>query len=80
MARNLTDPVDGCLRRARSLIHDRDPLYTRDFGGSDGRMLRYFAITALGSAFLQLQDGVLKSCVVHEDHAFAVTECCQAIV
>ena len=32
MARNLTDPVDGCLRRARSLIHDRDPLDTRGFG------------------------------------------------
>ena len=26
-ARNLTDPVDGCLRRARHLIHDRDPLW-----------------------------------------------------
>ena len=25
MARNLTDPVDGCLRRARYLMHDRDP-------------------------------------------------------
>ena len=32
MARNLTDPVDGCLRSARYLIHDRDPLYTRVFG------------------------------------------------
>ena len=32
MARNLTDPVDGCLRRARSLIHDRDPLDTRGCG------------------------------------------------
>ena len=31
-ARNVTDPVDGCLRRARPLIHDRDPLYTRVFG------------------------------------------------
>ena len=31
-ARNLTDPVDGCLRMARHLIHDRDPLYTRVFG------------------------------------------------
>ena len=31
-ARNLTDPVDGCLRSARHLIHDRDPLYTRVFG------------------------------------------------
>lgn len=32
MARNLTDPVDGCLRNAHYLIHDRDPLYTRVFG------------------------------------------------
>ena len=32
MARTLTDPVDGCLRRARYLIHDRDPLDTRGFG------------------------------------------------
>ena len=32
MARNLTDPVDGFLRTARKLIHDRDPLYTRVFG------------------------------------------------
>ena len=31
-ARNVTDPVDGCLRRARYLIHDRDPLSTRGFG------------------------------------------------
>ena len=30
--RNLTDPVDGFLRTARQLIHDRDPLYTRVFG------------------------------------------------
>ena len=32
MARNVTDPVDGCLRRARYLMHDRDPLDTRVFG------------------------------------------------
>ena len=31
MARNLTDPVDGFLRTARHLIHDRDPLCTRGF-------------------------------------------------
>ena len=31
-ARTLTDPVDGCLRRARYLIHDRDPVDTRVFG------------------------------------------------
>ena len=31
-ARNLTDPVDGFLRSARHLIHDRDPLCTRVFG------------------------------------------------
>ena len=29
MVRTLTDPVDGFLRTARYLIHDRDPLYTR---------------------------------------------------
>ena len=29
MARTLTDPVDGFLRTARYLIHDRDRLYTR---------------------------------------------------
>ena len=32
MARNLTDQVDGFLRTARQLMHDRDPLYTRVFG------------------------------------------------
>ena len=32
MARNLTDPVDGCLRTVRQLIHDCDPLYTRVCG------------------------------------------------
>ena len=32
MARNVTDPVEGCLRRARYLMHDRDPLDTRVFG------------------------------------------------
>jgi len=28
VARNLTDPVDGFLRSAKYLIHDRDPLFT----------------------------------------------------
>ena len=31
IARNLTDGVDGFLKRKRFLIHDRDPLYTREF-------------------------------------------------
>ena len=31
MARNLTDPVDGFLRNAKYLIHDRDPLFTDAF-------------------------------------------------
>jgi len=31
VARNLTDGVDGFLRSKRYLIHDRDPLYTREF-------------------------------------------------
>jgi transposase len=29
MARNLLDPVDGFLRKASYLIHDRDPLFTK---------------------------------------------------
>jgi putative transposase len=28
-ARNLLDPVDGVLRKATHLIHDRDPLFTK---------------------------------------------------
>jgi len=31
IGRNLTDPCSGFLRRMRLLIHDRDPLFTRDF-------------------------------------------------
>ncbi len=31
IARNLTDPVDGFLRKHRFLIHDRDPLFTKNF-------------------------------------------------
>ena len=31
VARNLTDPVDGFLRAARYLIHDRDPMFTEQF-------------------------------------------------
>jgi putative transposase len=33
MARNLTDSVDGFLRSATYLIHDRDPLFTAAFRG-----------------------------------------------
>ena len=31
IARNLTDAVDGFFTRKRYLIHDRDPLYTKEF-------------------------------------------------
>ena len=31
VTRNLTDPVDGFLRGATHLIHDRDPLFTEAF-------------------------------------------------
>jgi putative transposase len=31
IARNITDDVDGFLKGKRYLIHDRDPLYTREF-------------------------------------------------
>jgi putative transposase len=31
IARNLTDVIDGFFAGKRYLIHDRDPLYTKDF-------------------------------------------------
>ena len=31
LARNLTDPVEGFLRNCTTLLHDRDPLFTRRF-------------------------------------------------
>ena len=33
VARNLTDAIDGALRGTRYLIHDSDPLFTREFDG-----------------------------------------------
>ncbi len=36
MARNLTDVVDGFLRDARYLIHDRDPLFSESFQATLG--------------------------------------------
>lgn len=33
MARNLADCETGFLSSARYLIHDRDPLFTEQFGG-----------------------------------------------
>ena len=33
IARNLTDSLDGILAGKRYLIHDRDPLFTKDFVG-----------------------------------------------
>ena len=31
IARNLTDPMNGFLKDKKYLIHDRDPLFTKDF-------------------------------------------------
>ena len=31
IARNLTDVIDGFFTGKRYLIHDRDPLYTKEF-------------------------------------------------
>jgi len=31
VARNVTDAVDGFFTGKRYLIHDRDPLYTKEF-------------------------------------------------
>ncbi|MBN2574711.1 MAG: transposase [Deltaproteobacteria bacterium] len=43
MARNPTDSVDGFLRNATHLIHDRDPLFTGAFRG----ILRDRGVTCL---------------------------------
>ena len=43
VARNLTDAIDGVLRGTRYLIHDRDPLFTREFAG----LLRAAGVTCL---------------------------------
>jgi hypothetical protein len=40
---NLLDPVDGFLRNARYLIHDRDPLFTRTWT----ELLESSGVTAL---------------------------------
>ena len=39
LARNLTDPVEGCLRTASHLIHDRDP-HERNHEGRDNQLLQ----------------------------------------
>ncbi|PVX27043.1 MAG: hypothetical protein CW716_04340 [Candidatus Bathyarchaeum sp.] len=33
MAKNLTDPISGFLKDKKYLIHDRDPLFTKEFRG-----------------------------------------------
>ena len=33
IGRNVTDAMEGVLRGKRYLIHDRDPLFTREFVG-----------------------------------------------
>ena len=43
VARHLTDAIDGVLRGSRSLIHDRDLLFTREFEG----LLRASGVTCL---------------------------------
>jgi putative transposase len=43
IARNLTDSVDGFLQGMRYLIHDRDPLFTDEFGD----ILRGFGVKCL---------------------------------
>jgi putative transposase len=47
VARNLVDPVNGFLRGAKYLIHDRDPLFTEAFIAIlEGRGVKSVAIPA----------------------------------
>src|SRR5215510_1870509 len=53
--RNVTDDVDGFLKGKRYLIHDRDPLYTRDF-------LRMLAEQSIESVKLPPRSPNLNAC------------------
>src|SRR5262244_3571175 len=55
VARNVTDDVDGFLKGKRYLIHDRDPLYTRDF-------LRMLAEQGIESVKLPPRSPNLNAC------------------
>src|SRR5215475_6490487 len=55
VARNVTDDVDGFLKGKRYLIHDRDPLYTRDF-------LRMLAEQGMESVKLPPRSPNLNAC------------------
>src|SRR5262249_4212605 len=55
VARNVTDDVDGFLKGKRYLIHDRDPLDTRDF-------LRMLAEEGIGSVKLPPRSPNLNAC------------------
>jgi len=58
IARNLTDAVDGFFAGKRYLIHDRDPLYTREF-------LATLATVGIESVKLPPQSPNLKAYVSH---------------
>ena len=60
-ARNVTDPVDGCLRRARYLIHDRAPLSTRVFG-------EILAGGGVGGEFVRIRSIARSSCRGSRNH------------
>ena len=55
VARNVTDDVDGFLKGKRYLIHDRNPLYTRDF-------LRMLAEQGIESVKLPPRSPNLNAC------------------
>ena len=61
MARNLTDPVDGFLRTARQLIHDRDPLSVSN--SLSGRHWELDQVPAVGDRTDIVQLGTGHPCV-----------------
>ena len=58
IARNLTDAIDGFFRSKRHLIHDRDPLYTREF-------LNIIAASGIEAVKLPPRSPNLKAYVSH---------------
>jgi putative transposase len=69
MARNLTDETDGFLQGKRYLIHDRDPLYTKQFrtalAGAGVRSIRLPARSPNLNAHAERFVRTIRECCLH---------------
>jgi putative transposase len=69
VAQNLTDGVDGFLRGKRYLIHDRDPLYTKEFrevlAGAGVKAIRLSARSPNLNAYAERVVRTIKESCLH---------------